>query len=64
MCLGVTNNVGSAIAAMTGCGIHINVGAEIGVASTKAHTSQITALSLLSLVLAENSVSVDMMAGS
>ncbi len=58
LCVGVTNTVGSAIAAATDCGIHINAGAEIGVASTKAYTSQIVALTLLSLVLAEDSVSL------
>lgn len=41
LCLGVTNTVGSAIAAATDCGIHINAGCEIGVASTKAYTSQV-----------------------
>jgi hypothetical protein len=32
--------VGSAIARSTHCGVHINAGCEIGVASTKAYTSQ------------------------
>lgn len=41
LCLGVTNTVGSAIATATECGIHINAGCEIGVASTKAYTSQV-----------------------
>jgi len=36
----VTNTVGSAIARSTHCGVHINAGCEIGVASTKAYTSQ------------------------
>ena len=40
LCVGVTNTVGSAIARMTHCGVHINAGCEIGVASTKAYTSQ------------------------
>lgn len=35
LCVGITNTVGSAIARHTHCGIHINAGAEIGVASTK-----------------------------
>lgn len=35
LCVGITNTVGSAIARNTHCGIHINAGAEIGVASTK-----------------------------
>ena len=41
LCVGVTNTVGSAIARMTHCGVHINAGCEIGVASTKAYTSQV-----------------------
>ena len=40
LCIGITNTVGSAIARSTHCGIHINAGCEIGVASTKAYTSQ------------------------
>lgn len=35
LCVGITNTVGSAIARRTHCGVHINAGAEIGVASTK-----------------------------
>ena len=35
LCVGITNTVGSAIARSTHCGVHINAGAEIGVASTK-----------------------------
>lgn len=33
--IGVTNTVGSSICRETHCGIHINAGPEIGVASTK-----------------------------
>ena len=33
--VGITNTVGSAISRETDCGIHINAGPEIGVASTK-----------------------------
>ena len=33
--LGITNTVGSSISRETHCGIHINAGPEIGVASTK-----------------------------
>lgn len=43
LCVGVTNTVGSAIATATDCGIHVNAGCEIGVASTKAYTSQVSA---------------------
>jgi glucosamine--fructose-6-phosphate aminotransferase (isomerizing) len=51
LCVGVTNTVGSTIARDTDCGVYLNAGAEIGVASTKAYTSQIIALTLLALQL-------------
>jgi glucosamine 6-phosphate synthetase-like amidotransferase/phosphosugar isomerase protein len=35
LCVGVTNTVGSTLSRRTHCGIHINAGCEIGVASTK-----------------------------
>ena len=57
LCVGVTNTVGSAIARNTHCGIHINAGAEIGVASTKAYTSQIVAITMMALVLSEDTIS-------
>lgn len=56
-CIGITNTVGSAISRATHCGVHINAGAEIGVASTKAYTSQIAALVMVALALSEDSVS-------
>ncbi len=34
LCIGITNVVGSAIARETDCGVHVNAGFEIGVAST------------------------------
>lgn len=37
LCVGITNTVASAIARKTHCGVHINAGAEIGVASTKVN---------------------------
>jgi glucosamine--fructose-6-phosphate aminotransferase (isomerizing) len=49
--------VGSAIARTSHCGIHINAGAEIGVASTKAYTSQIVAITMMALVLSEDAIS-------
>ena len=55
MCIGIVNVVGSAISRATDCGIHINAGAEIGVASTKAYTCQITAMVLLALAISEDS---------
>ena len=45
--LGVVNVVGSSIARETDCGIYMHAGPEIGVASTKAFTSQVATLSLL-----------------
>jgi len=49
--LGICNVVGSSIARETDAGIYIHAGPEIGVASTKAFTSQITVLALLAMVL-------------
>ena len=49
--LGITNVVGSTIARETECGVYIHAGPEIGVASTKAFTSQVTILGLLTLLL-------------
>jgi glucosamine 6-phosphate synthetase-like amidotransferase/phosphosugar isomerase protein len=40
--VGITNTVGSSISRETHCGVHINAGPEVGVASTKAYTSQVT----------------------
>lgn len=57
LCVGVTNTVGSAIARGTNCGVHINAGCEIGVASTKAYTSQIAVVVLFALALGEDSIS-------
>lgn len=48
---GIVNAVGSSIARMTDAGIYIHVGPEIGVASTKAFTGQLTCLYLLTLAL-------------
>ncbi|MCK4236772.1 MAG: glutamine--fructose-6-phosphate transaminase (isomerizing) [Candidatus Krumholzibacteria bacterium] len=50
-CMGICNVVGSTIARESQRGVYIHAGPEIGVASTKAFTSQITVLSLLALVL-------------
>lgn len=49
---GIVNAVGSSIARTTDTGIYIHVGPEIGVASTKAFTGQLTCLTLLTLALA------------
>ncbi|NIN00018.1 MAG: glutamine--fructose-6-phosphate transaminase (isomerizing) [candidate division Zixibacteria bacterium] len=50
--LGICNVVGSTIARETDGGVYIHAGPEIGVASTKAFTSQMMVLSLISLLLA------------
>ncbi|KGN61365.1 glutamine--fructose-6-phosphate aminotransferase [isomerizing] 2 [Cucumis sativus] len=57
LCVGITNTVGSAIARNTHCGIHINAGAEIGVASTKAYTSQIVVMAMMALAVGGDSIS-------
>ena len=49
--IGITNVVGSTMARESECGIYIHAGPEIGVASTKAFTSQITILILLTILL-------------
>jgi glucosamine--fructose-6-phosphate aminotransferase (isomerizing) len=49
--LGICNVVGSSIARDTHGGVYLHAGPEIGVASTKAFTSQLTVLSLLTLLL-------------
>ncbi|MGD2070831.1 MAG: glutamine--fructose-6-phosphate transaminase (isomerizing), partial [Gemmatimonadota bacterium] len=50
--MGIVNVVGSSIARETDFGVYLHAGPEIGVASTKAFTSQIVALSLFTLYLA------------
>ncbi len=49
--LGIVNQVGSTIAREADGGIYIHAGPEIGVASTKAFTSQVVALALFTLKL-------------
>lgn len=56
LCVGITNTVGSTISRETMCGVHINAGPEIGVASTKAYTSQYVALVLIALQLSEQNL--------
>lgn len=54
--VGITNTVGSSISRESHCGIHINAGPEIGVASTKAYTSQFISLVMFGLVMSEDSI--------
>ncbi len=49
--LGVCNVVGSSIARLSDAGSYTHAGPEIGVASTKAFTAQVTVLTLMSLML-------------
>lgn len=58
-CLGVINAVGSTIAREVDGGVYVHAGPEISVASTKAFTSQVTALLLVGLVMAQAKKSVD-----
>lgn len=51
---GICNVVGSSIARVTRAGSYIHAGPEIGVASTKAFTGQVTLLTLMALQLANN----------
>lgn len=50
---GICNAIGSSIPRATNTGSYIHVGPEIGVASTKAFTGQVTVLTMLALALAE-----------
>ncbi|KZV85143.1 isomerising glucosamine-fructose-6-phosphate aminotransferase [Exidia glandulosa HHB12029] len=58
LCVGIVNTVGSTLSRETHCGVHINAGPEIGVASTKAYTSQFIALLMFALVLSEDRISM------
>ena len=49
---GICNVVGSSIARETDAGVYLHAGPEIGVASTKAFTSQVVVLTLMALLLA------------
>ena len=49
--LGVCNVVGSSIARLSDAGSYTHAGPEIGVASTKAFTAQVTVLTLMALML-------------
>ena len=52
LALGVVNVVGSTIARETDAGVYLRVGPEIGVASTKAFTGQVSVLTMLALYMA------------
>jgi glucosamine--fructose-6-phosphate aminotransferase (isomerizing) len=52
--IGICNVVGSSIARESDAGVFIHAGPEIGVASTKAFTSQLTVLALLTILIARS----------
>ena len=53
---GICNAIGSSIPRATDTGSYIHVGPEIGVASTKAFTGQVTVLTMLALALAKGTI--------
>ncbi len=57
--LGIVNVVGSTIARESHAGVYVHAGPEIGVASTKAFTSQLTVLSLITLMTARLRGTID-----
>jgi glucosamine--fructose-6-phosphate aminotransferase (isomerizing) len=58
--IGVCNVVGSSIARATHAGSYTHAGPEIGVASTKAFTAQVTVLTLMALSIAHKKGSIPM----
>ncbi|MFH0761815.1 MAG: glutamine--fructose-6-phosphate transaminase (isomerizing) [Bacteroidota bacterium] len=52
--LGICNVVGSSIARETHAGVYTHAGPEIGVASTKAFTAQVTVLFMIALIIGRN----------
>lgn len=56
--IGICNVVGSSIARATHAGSYTHAGPEIGVASTKAFTAQVTILTLMALMIADRKGSI------
>lgn len=56
---GICNSIGSSISRITDTGSYIHVGPEIGVASTKAFTGQVSVLVMLALTLAKELNTID-----
>ncbi|KJP85984.1 glutamine-fructose-6-phosphate transaminase (isomerizing) [Plasmodium fragile] len=52
--LSVVNSVGSTIANMTGRGVYLNAGREVGVASTKCFTAEVSVLTLIAIWFFQN----------
>src|SRR5579859_5054064 len=57
--LGVVNVVGSSIARISNAGAYTHAGPEIGVASTKAFTAQLTVLTMIALKVAKEKGTID-----
>ena len=57
--LGICNVVGSSLARETEAGVFTHAGVEIGVASTKAFTAQVTVLTLIAIKLAKMKGTID-----
>ena len=57
--LGVCNVVGSSISRITEAGVYTHAGPEIGVASTKAFTAQVTVLTLIAIATAQAKGTID-----
>ncbi len=57
--LGICNVVGSSIPRDTDGGVYTHAGPEIGVASTKAFTTQVTVLSMMTIILAKRRNTID-----
>ncbi len=60
---GIVNVVGSTIARETDAGVYIHAGPEIGVASTKAFTSQLAVLNLINLLVARKRKTISLEQG-
>ena len=57
--IGICNVVGSSLARETDAGVYTHAGVEIGVASTKAFTAQVTVLTMIALKLAKRRGTID-----
>jgi hypothetical protein len=55
-CFSVVNGVGSQLARLTNCGVYLNAGREVAVASTKVFLSQVVVLSLIAAWWAQRHV--------
>lgn len=57
LCVGIVNTVGSSVARRTDCGLYLMCGKEIGVASTKAYSAQVVALTMFACRFARHTES-------